>query len=349
MRKQFSNDPVLALAAYNAGPGTIRGAIRYNKKKNRETDFWSLTKIRAETRDYVPKLYALKQIFSQPEKYGIELLPIIDEPGFEIVKINQQIDISKAAELAEISLDEFYQLNPAFNHWATPPKGEFHLLLPIGQKAVFEKNYAQLPASERIKWVRHKIKAGETLSHIAATYNSRVNLIRSVNKIKRNQIRAGKYLMIPTSTQSLKKYGKSQTARLAHTQNISRGKSKITHYVQTGESLWAIAKQYNVSHKSIAKWNGMAPIDTLKIGHKLVIWDAKKSTSDTQTTSISFSSTQQQIKKLQYTVRKGDSIARIASKFNLSISDIKKWNKIGKYIQPGQKIKLWVDVTTQSI
>lgn len=351
LAKQFNDNPVMALASYNAGPGKIRSAIRYNKKKQRPTDFWHLTKIRKETRDYVPKLYALKQIFSNPEKYGISLLDIADEPGFEVVSIKKQIDISKAAELADMSLDDFYLLNPAFNHWATPPKGEHKLLLPTGKKSLFDKNYAQLPASEHIKWVRHKIKNGETLSQIAVNYNTRINLIKSVNKIKNSQIRAGKHLMIPTSTHSLKKYAKSDASRLSKTQNTVRGKNKSIHIVKNGDSLWTIARQHGVSHKSLAKWNGMAPIDTLKLGRKLVIWNSLKVTSHTNArpSFVSFNTAKNRIRTLRYTVRKGDSVARIADKFNVRISDIKKWNKIGKYIQPGQKIKLLVDVTTQSI
>ncbi|MBL7003648.1 MAG: LysM peptidoglycan-binding domain-containing protein, partial [Gammaproteobacteria bacterium] len=348
LAKQFDGNPVLALASYNAGPGKIRSAIRYNKKKKRPTDFWNLTKIRKETRDYVPKLYALKQIFSQPELYGINLLPVSNDPGFEIVTIKQQIDISKAAELADMTLNEFYVLNPAFNHWATPPKGSFKLLLPIGKKATFEENYAKLPASERIKWVRHKIRSGDTLSQIAVKYNTQVSLIKNVNKIKNHQIRAGKYLMVPTSTKSLHNYAKSQASRLARTQNKKRGKQKIMHTVQSGDSFWSIGQKYDVSHKSIAKWNGMAPIDTLSIGHQLVIWDSNKNPKNINKVSFN-SNNQSHIKRLRYTVRKGDSVARIADKFNIKVSDIEKWNQIGKYIQPGQKIKLWVDVTSQSI
>jgi len=351
LSKQFKGDHVLALAAYNAGPGKIRSAVRHNTKKNRPTNFWHLTKIRSETRDYVPKLYALKQIFSDPEKYGIKLLDIADEPGFEIATIKKQIDISKAAALANMSLNDFYTLNPAFNHWATPPKGEYHFLFPKGKKQVFESNYAKLPTSEHIKWVRHKIKSGETLSQIAVNYNTRIKLIKSVNKIRKNQIRAGKYLMVPTSTQSLHNYGKSSASRLAKTQNTVRGKTKTTHIVKLGDNLWTIARHYGVSHKSLAKWNGMAPIDTLKLGRKLVIWNSKKTSlkQNTHLSLTSFKARQSRMSKLRYTVRQGDSVARIANKFNISISDIKKWNKIGKYIQPGQKLKLWVDVTTQSI
>ena len=79
--------------------------------------------MRKETKDYVPKLYALKQIFDNPEKYGLEILPVSNELSYQIVELDGQIDLALAADLAGISIIEIYQLNPAFNRWATPPDG----------------------------------------------------------------------------------------------------------------------------------------------------------------------------------------------------------------------------------
>ena len=90
----------------------------------------------------------------------------------------------------------------------------------------------------------------------------------------------------------------------------------------------------------------MAPIDTLRVGQKLVIWTKKG--AGTQRVSLIDTGPRQNIQALRYTVRKGDSLSRIADRFNVRISDIKRWNRIGKYLQPGQKIKLYIDVTRQS-
>jgi len=133
LAKQFDGDWELALAAYNAGPGKIRGAVRYNKKRKHPTDFWHLTKIRKETRDYVPKMFALKELFANPEKYQLDLVPVNNQVSYEIVELDGQIDLALAAELAGITVNQLYQLNPAFNRWATAPDGPHRLLLPAAR------------------------------------------------------------------------------------------------------------------------------------------------------------------------------------------------------------------------
>jgi membrane-bound lytic murein transglycosylase D len=343
---QFNQDWELALASYNAGPGKVRSAIRYNRKKGRPTDFWHLTKLRPETKFYVPKLLALKELFSNPEKYNLELLHIEDEQGYGIVELDSQIDLALAADLAGITTEELYQLNPAFNRWATAPNGPHRLLLPKESVEKFNAGLAKLPKQKRINWVRYKIKNGDTLSVISQRYRTSTKLIKRVNNIRGTSIRAGKYLLIPTATRSLKQYSLSQTSRLNKIKNTSHIGQKITHTVKSGESFWSISRHYGVKTNSLAKWNGMAPIDTLKVGQKLVIW--KRTSSSAQRVSLFDRSPSHKMHALRYTVRKGDSLSRIADKFNLRVADIKKWNKVGKYLRPGQKLKLYVDITSQS-
>jgi membrane-bound lytic murein transglycosylase D len=112
--------------------------------------------------------------------------------------------------------------------------------------------------------------------------------------------------------------------------------------VKNGESFWEIARKYDVGMHNLAKWNGMGIKDPLREGQKLVVWSKNnKSASKTNPNST--------IRSIRYTVRNGDSLSRIASKFHVSVSDIHRWNTIkGKYLQPGQRIKLYVDVTEQS-
>ncbi len=343
---QFNGDWELALAAYNAGPGKIRNAIKYNKKRNKPANFWHLTRIRKETKAYVPKLLALKTLFSKPETYGLELLPIDNSTDYEIVELEGQIDLALAADLADITINQLYQLNPAFNRWATAPKGPHRLLLPKDKSKQFKKALKELPPEKRIKWVRHKIKSGQTLSEISQKYGTTTTLIKSVNKIRGTQIRAGKYLMIPTATRSLNSYSMSQSARLNKIQNTQRSGTRKTHIVRAGQSLWSISRRYGINTRTLAKWNGMAPIDTLRIGQKLVIWS--RTTPKIQKVSISQAGPDRGLHALRYIVRKGDSLSRIADRFNIRIADIKRWNRIGKYLQPGQKLKLYVDITRQS-
>ena len=345
LNKMFKGDWMLALAAYNSGSGTVQRAIKRNKKLNRPTDFWHL-KLPKETRAYVPKLLALKEVINNPVQHSISLRCIPDAPGFRQVKTKSQIDLALAAELAELDLETLYNFNPAFNRWATDPDGPHSLILPVASADAFEKNYARLPADEHLRWSRHKIKSGETLSHIAVKYNTSVKHLKKVNNIRGNNIRAGKYIMIPVSSKNNSSYALSSSQRLKTTQSIKRGSksTRINHKVQSGESFWTISRKYNVDMHKLAKWNGMAIRDPLKNGQKLVIWSSTASTASVKTHNPNST-----VKSIHYTVRNGDSLSGIASKYRVDVKDLHRWNTIkGKYIQPGQRLKLYIDVTEQS-
>ncbi len=341
LNKQFDGDWLHALAAYNSGPGNVRKAIRRNKKHGKPTDFWHL-KLPKETRAYVPKLLALKQIISQPQQYDVSLRCIANAPGFRQVDAGSQIDLALAAELAGIGLDTLYRYNPAYNRWSTGPDGPHTLLLPVAAAERFEQQLAQLPAEQRIRWTRHKIRAGETLGHIAMQYDTTVKQLREVNNIRGNQIRSGKYLLIPVASKQRKAYSLSAPQRKQAIQNRSRGKNRqrIDHIVQNGESFWTIARKYRVGMHQLARWNGMAIRDNLRKGQKLVIWKKGGPASARRS---------QTVQRVTHTVRSGDSLSRIASRYRVSINDLHRWNRIkGKYLQPGQKIRVYVDVTRQS-
>lgn len=350
LNNHFKGDWMLALAAYNAGQGTVRQAIKRNKKSNKATDFWHL-KLPKETRAYVPKLLALKEIISNPEKYAISLHCIQDAPGFKQVNISGQIDLALAAELAETDLKTLYNYNPGFNRWATDPDGPHTLLLPIYAAETFNKNYSSLPADKHLRWSRHKIKSGETLSHIALKYNTSVKHLRSVNSISGNKIRQGKYLLIPVSSKNKSSYAYTSTQRLKATQNKKRGNAstRITHIVQNGESFWEISRKYKVNMHKLAKWNGMAIKDPLKKGQKLVVWRTAKQSTKTNNKITKTYNPNSTVKPIHYTIRNGDSLSGIASKYRVNVKDLHRWNAIkGKYIQPGQRLKLYIDVTEQN-
>ncbi len=215
--------------------------------------------------------------------------------------------------------------------------------MPIEVADAFEAALAAVPANERVRWQRHKIKNGEAISQIAEKYNTTLTSIRAANNLKGNTIRAGSYLMIPVATKPLSSYGKSADVRRTKKQNKPRSGNRVDHLVASGESFWTISRKYNVGVRELAAWNGVAPRDTLSIGQKLVVWTKQplpgNAISSTGTT-----------RKLRYTVRNGDSLALIASRFRISVSDLVRWNKINKdkYLQPGQKLTMYVDVTSQS-
>ncbi|HIF17191.1 MAG TPA: LysM peptidoglycan-binding domain-containing protein [Cycloclasticus sp.] len=340
LSKRFNNNWLLGLAAYNAGGGTISSAIRKNKRANKPQDFWSLS-LRKETEHYVPKLIAIATIMANAEKYNIKLVPIPNKPFFERVDIIKQIDLARAAELADISIEELYVLNPSYNQWATSPTGPHYLLIPIEKVPVFKARIAELADSQRLKWARHKVKSGETIGHIARRYRTTVTQIKQANGIRNNTIRAGKHLLIPTANYNIALYSNSVAMRKNTIVNTKRKGYKIKYRVKSGDSFWGIAKQYQVGIRQLAKWNAMAPGDTLKVGQTLVVWG--KHSHASPSTPLTASRKHQTIR---YTVRYGDSLYLISKKFNVSIADLKRWNVLNKkYLKPGQKLKIIVDVT----
>ncbi len=347
LHKFFDGDWLLALAAYNSGEGRVQRAVRKNKRMGKKTDFWSLD-LPKETKAYVPKLLALADIIKRPEQFNLSLYKISNEEVISQVDIESQLDLAKAASLAGLSLTELQRLNPGFNRWSTDPDGPHRLVLPKHKVDSFESNLAKLEKSERLAWQRYKIKSGDNLGHIAKKFHTNIDLIRQVNSITGNQIRAGKHLLIPVAAKSLDSYILSQDQRIASKQAKPQQGLKKNHIVVAGDNLWDIGRRYKVNSSSIAKWNGIAPRDTLKLGQKLVIWQ-KTQASDKrdEVTRINASVEQAIMRNITYKVRSGDSFARIANKFNVRISDIERWNSLSrnKYLQPGQKLKLSIDVT----
>ncbi len=352
LSKRFNGDWNLALAAYNSGAGTVSRAITKNKRKGKPTDFWSL-KLPRETRNYVPRLLALTQVINQPEKYGIELKPMPDQPYFATVDIGSQLDLALAADMAGMSTDNLYRLNPGFNRWATAPDGPHKLNLPITKTKSFSQKLAQLDPGKRIRWKRYKIRGGDSLSIIAEKHGTTTAMLKQANKLSNNGIRAGKHLVIPMSTKSLDHYGLSADKRKQRIQNRKRKGQRVVHVVKAGDTLWDLARTYKVSHSKLARWNGMAPRDTLSLGQKLVLWvDSKsiKTSKTAQLPSIMAVKPPSTTNPVHYRVRNGDSLARIAQRFNVRVTDLKRWNTLeGNHLKAGQSLKLMVDVTAQTL
>jgi membrane-bound lytic murein transglycosylase D len=348
---KFNNgDWLNAIASYNSGEGNVRRAVRRNTSANKSIDFWNL-KLPRETSMYVPKLLALVEIVSDPAKYNLTLPVVVDEVQFMVADIGGQLDLALAAELAGVDVDTVYQYNPGYNRWSTDPSGPHSLVMPIAIAEQFIAALDEVPKSERVRWQRHEVKNGEAISQIAERYNTTVATIRAANNLRGNTIRAGHHLMIPVATKPLSAYSKSADARLAKTQNRTRDGNKVEHIVRSGESFWTISQKYKVTTRQLSAWNGMAPRDTLSIGKKLVVWtNAASSAIVDSPRSSPTQALGNTTRKLNYTVRSGDSLYLIARRFRVGIDQIARWNKIdkNKLLRPGQKLTMYVDVTAQS-
>lgn len=340
LHKMFDGDWLLAIASYNGGQGTVLKAIKRNKKLGKPTDFWSL-KLPRETMHYVPKLLAVARVVA--EQAGTDTLySIDDEAYFKAVDIGSQIDLAQAAEMANITTDEMYRLNPAFNQWATDPQGPHSLLIPIAHIDQFKNSLLAVPSSKRVTWQRYTIVSGDSLGRLAKRYRVSADLLRTINNIEGNMIRMGKTLMIPIASKGAEAYTLSAAQRVINrNQQITQTQAsqRIDYKIKSGDSLWKIAEKYKISIKQIVSWNKLRTSSVLKIGDKLSIWP--RSSSNKLVTAQ-----RKVVKKLTYRVRSGDNLSAIAQRFSVTVNEIRKWNQaLKKYIQPGQKLSLFVDVT----
>jgi membrane-bound lytic murein transglycosylase D len=327
---------LLALAAYNAGPGTVNGAIRRNQYRNEATDFWSLDLPR-ETTGYVPKLLAISHVVRNTEEYGLTLPDIPNRKGFAVVDLEAPLDLARAAELAGIDIETMYRMNPGLNQWCTPPNGPQRLMVPRAKAERFRERLAELDPKERVRWVRHRIQSGETLSEIASSYQTTVGMLKRVNNLAGSRISAGDHLVIPTASSEDHEYALSRPQRLAAIrQSGPAGRTRVLHEVDRGESLWEIAQRFGVQLGQLAEWNGMAPGDTLHAGQQLAVWVPKGDTSGSG-----------QAQRLRYRVRQGDSLWTIAQDFNVPVQRLRSWNGLGSdpIIHPGDRLTIYVDPT----
>ncbi|NIW23829.1 MAG: LysM peptidoglycan-binding domain-containing protein, partial [Gammaproteobacteria bacterium] len=339
-------DWLLAVAGYNSGEGNVARALRRAREAGAGSDFWSIREhLPRETRAYVPRLLAIAALVADPSRHGIELPEIPDEPYFTVINTGGQIDVALAAQLAEISTDRLYELNPGINRWATDPDGPHRLLVPVASTLSLATGLAKLGARERVKWTRHEIQPGQSLIRIADQYGTTPEVLREVNGLRGNTIRAGRHLMVPHAVENLSAYTQSVEARTERRQAQARSGQRYEHAVQPGETLWEIARRYGVGTRDLASWNAMAPGDVLSIGRELVVWS-------TQTQAVGApAASANRIRRLTYTVRRGDSLSRISSRFRVTVADLLQWNdtlSADRYLQPGQQLTVYVDVTEQS-
>ena len=268
LHDMFNGDWLLALAAYNAGEGTVSRAIERNEKLGLPTDYWNLP-LPQETKDYVPKLLALSQVVLAPDAYGINLNPIANEPYFEMVEIKQSMDLSRVAALAEIDEDEMFQLNPAYKQRATID-GPQHLLVPTSKAQLLTTSLSNLKPEELVSLRpkkpvfdnlasnpparlnrKYQVKRGDNLTLIAKTNKVNVKDLQRWNQLTGKDLKVGQTLVMQDTRKPTVK--------------------KPTQYkVKKGDSLYIVAKRFNVEMQHLKRWNPSSA-KALKPGQMLTV------------------------------------------------------------------------------
>jgi membrane-bound lytic murein transglycosylase D len=257
-------DWYLALAAYNWGEGSVRRAIAANAKRGLPTDYLSLN-MPVETRQYVPKLQAVKNIVNDPDAFGLELADIPDAPYFTVVRTTRKMDVKMAADLAEMPLDEFLSLNPQHNRPVIAGGDETTLLLPYDKAELFA---AKLELSDQpmVTWQAYRTRPGESLAQVAARFGMPLEALRTVNGIgaRATTVPAGHALLVPSQAPS---DATAATLQDVVFTTVPSGRT-IYHRVGKGETLATIAARYGVSQQDLKSWNGGAS-DKVATGQRL--------------------------------------------------------------------------------
>lgn len=284
LHDEFDGDWLLALAAYNSGPGTVEHAIAVNRRHGLPTDFWHLD-LPAETRAYVPRLLAICKLVADPKHMGVDLSTIPNTPYLAQVDTGGQIDLATAAKLAGLSTEQMYLLNPGYNRWATDPDGPYALFVPMDSQADFQQALTTLPPHDRVQWATHKVKKGDTIGGIAKNYHATVPVILKLNGMHSNMLHLNQMLLVPVARQTLADATLHAEARVAGMSDMHLPGGRIVHKVRDGESLWAIAHHYHVTVSAIRHWNKLGQNHVLHKGDRLVIWRGRKLEDDAEASS----------------------------------------------------------------
>ena len=258
------NDWQLSLAAYNWGEGNVRRAVARNRAKGLPADFDSLTKMADETRNYVPKLQAIKNIIANPARYGLVMADVPNAPYFAVVRTSIRMDVKRAAELAELPLDEFLALNPQHNRPVISGADDYAILLPIDKAEIFAAKL-DLVDQPLVSWQAHRMKAGETLPQIAIRYGMSTETLRSVNGIgPRQTVPTGYALLVPMQRPTAEAAASLSDAVFT---TVPAGRT-FYHTVARGDTLQGVAARYGVTMLDLKRWNNLTQ-DSVRKGQKL--------------------------------------------------------------------------------
>ena len=331
-------DWFLALASYNWGEGAVARAIKKNEARGLPTDYKSLT-MPAETRNYVPKLQALKNIFSNPQLVAqLNLPPIPNSPYFATVTPSANIDVKVAAKLADMPVQEFVALNPAHNRPVI--KSDTPLVIPAEKLDTFQNNLETHQDEDRplSKWQTYTLQPGEKLEKVAPRFGITLADLKRVNGLS-GRVKAMPSTLLVPADQGI---GTADMAalpeqpRLPSADPTPAAKSIV---VKKGESLAAVAKRGNVSIADLRRFNQIKG-DKVAAGTRLSLAAPDGSAARKAETAARGGGTPAPAKTVRYTVKKGDTLQSIARQFKVDPKDLQRWNRGLTTLRPGQQLTI---------
>ena len=261
------SDWQLALASYNWGEGSVGRAVQKAKARNKDGTYLSLD-MPAETRNYLPKLQAVKNIIRNPAAFGITIATVPNEPYFKTITLAHPIDLKRAAQLAEMTEADFVALNPAHNRPVIGGSSEYQVLLPANKADTF---LARLETNDkpRVSWMAYRTRSGDRIEALAERFGTSVTALKSVNGIRSvaPTLPPGYHLLVPTDGPSEDALGSIQNAVFT---KFPEYVAPRVHKVSRGDTFAGIAKRYGVSPATLAQWNRMGK-PTARAGQLLYV------------------------------------------------------------------------------
>ena len=310
--ERFNQDVYLTLAAYNAGPTLLSRKINQNKRRGLKTDFWSLN-LPNQTKEYVPKYIALKELIFNFEKYELTLPDIPNNPVVQKISIPGQVEVITLSEFLDIKPELLYKLNAGYTKWASAPKDQSIFYIPIEKYYLFESEDNPFNDTNQINWISHVVESGDNLWALASKYDTEVGIIKQINYLNNDLLSIGSTLLIP----------------------LSKTKSNTfipyeMHIVSEGDTLWNIAKKYNLGVSDLANMNSISENSYLQLGQQLTIGNKNIHRN-----------IESKKRTILYSIKQGDNLYKISELFDVTVKSIKEINDFeDDALMPGQIIKI---------
>lgn len=322
------NDWNLALAAYNAGEGRISRAMQRSGTDN-YFDLASINNLLArETRHYVPKFMAILKIIQNLDELGFPSINWSNRPALAEVEIKGGTDLVALANSCGLDWESFRQFNPSFRRQVSPPDRKLTVFVPEEVQTQVAAYLRKPSASPYSGFQRYQVRRGDSWWVLSSRFKTPISVLKRINNKNSNTLRVGESLMIPGSSANV---AAAQVRTSPSTQE--RASQRANYVIQSGDTLWQLSRKFGVTVQTLAQANGISERQTLRVGQRMYIPQVNRTASASASANV-----------VQYRVRNGDNLWRIAQRFGVTTNNLVSWNKLPRngLIRPGDNLKIFV-------